>query len=89
MVSKMEAPTEAEVREKLVSLIDGSGSRDKFEDWATGIVCMSEPPEMPQKVWEAVGSLALSAERDGGPDMPYIYGAADFENWLAELDAGS
>jgi len=89
MVSKMEAPTKAEVREKLASLVDGSGSRVEIENWAWKIVCMSEPPDMPAEVWEAIKALAMCEERDGGPDMPFIYGRADFEDWLAALDAGN
>lgn len=89
MVSKMEAPTKTEVREKLVSLVEGSGSRDEIENWAWKIVCMSEPPNMPAEVWETIKALAMCEERNGGPDMPYVYGRADFENWLASLDAGS
>lgn len=82
----MEEPTFQIVREKLLSLIDGAGSRLEIEEWAWKIVCMKPPPDMPELVWETINALAGCEERDGGPDRPYIYRRTDFENWLSRLD---
>ena len=84
----MNTPTVQTVREMLLSLIDGSGSRSTVEAWAWEIVCMQPPPEMPKNVWDAINALAGCEERDDGPGSRYIYGRADFEAWLVDLEAG-
>ncbi len=86
---EMKAPTYEEVRVKLLSLIDGSGSRDDIEDWAWAIVCMSKPPEMRRNVWEAIKALSDCAARDDGPTSDYFYDRSSFIDWLAELDTGN
>lgn len=83
----MKAPTAGAVREMLLSLVEGRGSRSEIEEWASAIVCMRAPPEMPAKVWVAINALAGCDERDGGPEKPYVFGPPDFETWLADFDA--
>lgn len=82
----MKAPTADTVREMLLSLVEGSGSRSEIEEWACAIVSMRDPPKMPAKVWVAINALAGCDERDGGPEEPYVFARPDFEAWLADFD---
>lgn len=85
----MEEPNYQIVRNKILSLIDGSGSRLEIENWARKFVGMDDPPEMTKAISKAIDRLAICEERDDGPDSRYSYGREDFEDWLAALDAGS
>ena len=82
----MKAPAAEAVREMLLSLVEGRGSRSEIQEWAWGIVSMRDPPKMSPKVWAAINALAGCDDRDGGPEKPYVFGRPDFESWLADFD---
>ena len=79
----MEAPSRAEVIEKLRSLISERISREEVSDWARKWVIADNPPDMEESVWKAINFLygvdMISLDR------PYLHGREDFEEELEKL----
>jgi hypothetical protein len=79
-------PTRAEIRQILCDLIQERRTRDEVTDWAESWM-RDEIRFDDRPSWRAIihlaGAISISIDR------PYLYERADFEGWLAELDAAS
>jgi hypothetical protein len=79
-------PTRDDVARILQQLIAGEISPEAASNWASAWVNrFEELKRLDRRAKDALDSLALADTPT--TDRPYLYGQADFENWLRELMA--
>ena len=78
-------PTRSEVESALVGLIDGSRTREDAAGWAWRFVADSDPLDGEEAMWRVLEAVA--GADSPSTDRRYLFGTADFEDWLAELRA--
>lgn len=77
-------PRRVEIRQMICDLIEGSRTREEITDWADSWMRDDVRFDDPAS-WRAI--IHLSGAITISTDRPYLYDRADFEGWLAELDA--
>jgi hypothetical protein len=75
-------PTRAQVRNLLKDLVDGSVSRDQAHEWALPLWTVGQVHD--EMVW---GGICMLCDADSHTPDGYLYGSADFQDWLEEFDA--
>jgi hypothetical protein len=77
------APTRAEVRERILSLIGGDEARQRVADWAARWVRLPDPNVEDSSVWQAIKRLAGADLRSS--KTTYLHTERDFLAWLNDL----
>lgn len=78
-------PKRVQVEAKLTDLINDRCTREQIADWAIHWVIMDDPPVDDWGVWEALSAMAGADTIT--TDRPYLFGKADFVDWLKQLHA--
>ncbi|BFH15898.1 DNA-binding protein [Paenibacillus melissococcoides] len=76
----MKQPTKEEVISKLLSILQGSLSREEVADWASEIVMQDEPIVTDEEVWELL-KITSGVDIKDSPDE-YLHVEQDIMDWI-------
>ncbi|RJG25916.1 DNA-binding protein [Paenibacillus thiaminolyticus] len=76
----MKQPTKEEVLSKLLSILQGSLSREEVADWASEIVMQDEPIVTDEEVWELL-KITSGVDIKDSPDE-YLHVEQDIMDWI-------
>ncbi|GAC43915.1 hypothetical protein [Paenibacillus popilliae] len=76
----MKQPTKEEVLSKLLSILQGSLTREEVADWASEFVMQDEPSVTDEVVWDLL-KIASGVDIKASPDE-YLHIEQDIMNWI-------
>ena len=81
----MRPPSQKEVEQVVLAVIDRRMSREQADAWACKWVTADEPPDMDPAIWTALMRLCGCDMRHGYPAGDYLHTREQFAEWLEDL----